>query len=224
MKNRLFLVTLVIILFSFNGIGQNEKFSVGIEAGPNMGVLYGNEAINGNSQLGLGFSAGAAFQYNFPKLFSIRTKLAFESKVATQDVTFYGQNGSIFFEGKSISEFNYITLPIMARITLGNRLKFFGDFGGFIGVLINNKQKYRGEGYQFPDTDNTSNMSRIDGGITVGVGGGYQINEKLLLHLNVRNNLGLANMSKLPVVGNGMIATNVTNFLVGLDYCFGSGE
>lgn len=98
----------------------------------------------------------------------------------------------------------------MARITLGDQIKFLGDF---IGVLTKNTIQPTEKEIDMPGSERNGAKSsrRVDYGISTGAGVGYEISEDLLLSVLVRNNLGL-------------YATNSTNFLVGIDYCFGSRE
>ena len=64
----------------------------------------------------------------------------------------------------------------------------------------------------------TSDYKTIDMGITAGIGLAIPINDKFSLSAEIRNNLGLTNISKSSSVTN---KTNSTNLLIGVTYKFG---
>ena len=103
-------------------------------------------------------------------------------------------------------------------------MKFFINTGPFFSYLI--KQTFVNQGTNIPRTvsDNTNNDKRFDMGITAGLGVAIPIKAKISLSCEIRNNLGLYNVSEVPVYNNGAIKTNSTNLLIGFAYKFGARQ
>lgn len=119
------------------------------------------------------------------------------------------------------TNFDYLTLPILVRATFGKKVQFFLNAGPYFGYLI--KQTFVSKGTNFPTTtsDNTSLDKRFDTGISTGLGISVPIKTKFAFSFEIRNNLGLFNVSAVPVANNGTIKTNSTNFLLGFTYKLG---
>lgn len=191
--------------------------------GPSLISLRGNDILDKNNDLSFGFSSGLSFQYNFPKLISIRTNISFERKGFTTQGSATDQNGNQIGEITVHSYFDYLTIPILGRLTFGKKINFFVNAGPYIGYLI--KQTNVTEAFsEYPktETDNTDKFKRIDFGVTTGLGARIPIKSKIFLSIEIRNNLGLTNISSLPVVNDGSIKTNSTNVLFGIEYRFGT--
>ncbi len=218
------LIPAAILFCSTLLLGQTNKFDIGLEGGPGLTFIRGNELIDEYNAT-IGYSAGVAFQYNFPKMISIRTNLAFERKGSTRKFPAKDQDNNTIGKITFNTNFNYLTIPVLARITFGRKIKLFINIGPYFGYLI--KQTEVMEAFnEFPETttNNTENDKRFDVGITGGIGGGIAIHERILLTLEIRNNLGLYNISKIPVYNDGSVKTNSTNLLVGIVYHLGEKD
>ena len=201
---------------------KRNKFEIGIEGGPSLVSLRGNQILNSNHRLTIGFAGGFTFQYNFPKIVSLRTNIYFERKGSVVKYDFTDLQGNAIGTGRTYSNFEYLTLPVLAQLSFGKKFKFLFNVGPYFGFLI--KQNSVNEGFGFPlngTTDRTENYKRFDTGLSVGIGGSVTIKEKFVITLEARNNLGLYNVSELPVVDDGAILTNSTNLLIGFAYSFG---
>jgi hypothetical protein len=222
--NKQTIILLATFIFCSSAIiGQTNKFDVGLEGGPSLTSLRGNDILEKYNDPTVGFSIGLAFQYNFPKLISIRTNIAFERKGAIAKNKASDEFGNPIGEITTHTNFDYLTIPLFARLTIGNKMKFFVNVGPYFSYLIKQTSKTDAIN-EFPKskTDNTSNFTRIDLGLTTGLGAGLPINDKLLITLEIRNNLGLYNISSHPVANDGTIKTNSTNLLFGIAYKFGT--
>lgn len=220
------LALLFFTLSSVSAFGQQNKFDVGLVSGPSIAVLHGNDIINDFHKVALMGSGGAYFQYNFPKLFSIRADFQFERKGSrlSDKIYYTDQEGNIIDsdDWKSYSRFDYLTVPLLFRASFGKKIKYFVNVGVFTSFLLKQSDKNL-ETKFFPTTtyDNTENFKRFDFGVTAGVGCQLPIKERLVISFEVRNNLGLYDISALPVYNDGTIKTYSTNFLFGLGYRLG---
>ncbi|HOY40076.1 MAG TPA: porin family protein, partial [Bacteroidales bacterium] len=117
-----------------------NTFDIGIEGSPSLIYLRG--LIDYNYEPSLGFSGGISFQYNFPKIISIRTNVSFERKGAIRRITYTDIMGETISELVEHSNFNYITLPILIKASLGKHVKYFITAGAFGGYLLNAEINY----------------------------------------------------------------------------------
>jgi len=217
------LIVIVFILCSSLTFAQTNKFEVGLEMGPSLVSFRGNDILDNNNDLSFGFSSGLTFQYNFPKLISIRTNISFERKTLTTQYMVTDQYGNETGEITFHSYFDYLTIPILGRLTFGKKINFFVNAGPYIGYLIKQTDVVEAFGeFEKTKTDNTDNYKRTDFGITTGLGARFPVKKKLYLSIEIRNNFGLTNISSISVVNDGSIKTNSTNLLVGIEYRFGS--
>ena len=203
-------------------VGQQNKFDIGLEGGPSLTFLRGNELLEKFNEPKVSFMGGLSFQYNFPKIISIRTGFAFERKGAVAKGTMLDINGNNIGNFTTHSNFEYLTAPILVRAALGNKMKFFINAGPFFSYLI--KQTFVSQGTNIPKTvgDNSNLDKPFDMGITAGLGVAIPLKEKFSFSCEIRNNLGLYNVSEVPIYNNGSIKTNSTNLLIGFAYKIGS--
>lgn len=201
--------------------GQTNKFDMGVEGGPSLIFLRGNEIIKQFHDPTIGFSGGLFFQYNIKKIISLRTNIAYERKGSALTSQATDINGNPLGEFTANTNFDYLTFPILVRATFGRKIQYFVNAGPYFGYLL--KQSIVREGDNNPSTssDNTSLNKRFDTGISMGLGLSVPINSNFALSFEMRNNLGLYNVSAVQVANNGTIKTNSTNFLFGLTYKLG---
>lgn len=221
MKTLRKLITIGLIFSSSLIFAQMNKIHFGMEAGPSLKTLYGFDTVDEN-ELSIGFSAGLAFQYNFTDLLSLRTNISFERKGWTTKGEATDEMGNPIGEMTFHTNFDYLTLPLLVRLTFGNKIRYFVNAGPYIGYLLKVTDVAETLGdYPRSEYDNTANFKQHDFGLTTGLGMTYQLAEKLLLSAEIRNNLGLVNISALPVRNDKSIKTNSTNFLIGIAYGIG---
>ena len=206
--------------------GQQNKFDIGIIGGPSVSFLRGNEFIKANHDPTFVFSGGLSLQYNFPKIFSLRTDMQFERKGSVVVVvsTFTDIVGNVTGQGIIYVNSDYLTAPILLRSSFGKKVKFFVNTGTFFGYLI--KQTFATTTPNYPNIniDNTRNDKRLDLGATAGFGLSIPIKDKFLISWEIRDNYGLLNVSKVPVVNDGTVKTNSTNLLIGFAYRLGTRQ
>ena len=223
MKNQSILFIAVVNFFLTTTIAaQPNKFEAGIEGGGSLRFLWGNALVRLSNNAVIGFAGGAAFQYNFPKYFSIRTSLLFERKGNGSKGTALNYTGGNEGTYTLRSNFDYLTLPVLFRASFGKKVKYFVNAGPYFGYLIKETYKIKGTNIPSTSTENTNYFQRPDVGLTAGIGFSAPLTKVLALSFELRNNLGLYNISKLQVYSNGTLNTNSTNLLVGLAYKFGA--
>ncbi len=206
----IFMFLLIVSCFA-----QDKKLEFGIEGGPNISVIY---PVNGYTKIGIGFKAGVSFGFNFSKIFSLRTNISFERKVATYDaIQFADEEGMFWGTVKGHTNYDYLVLPVLIRAGFGKKVRCFANLGPYIGYLIQAKGPYvpityspnPNETYIF--TDNYA--KKIDFGFTAGIGLTIPLGDKLAISLEARNDLSLQSFLE-----NSPTKLNTTNLLVGFSY------
>jgi hypothetical protein len=198
--------------------GQQNKIDLGVEGGPSITFQRGNEILSTYNKLNIGFSCGLFFQYNFPKIFSLRANIAFERKGSSMSFSTIDTNG-ISTVIKGHSNFNYLTIPVLFHTTFGNKVKYFINVGTYIGYLISQSYIYKNN--LFPPDNSTSQYKPFDFGISGGLGFIIPVKDKFAISCELRNNLGLLNIAKGEIYNDGSIKTNSTNLLIGITYKIG---
>ena len=223
MKHHL-LTGLFTALFTVTAAGQTNRFDIGVQGSPSVSLLWGNSYAKKYSKPTVGFSAGITFRYNLPKYLSVGTDITFEREgnLTKSDAT--DSEGNVIGEIVATIRLDYLTIPVLAKFSIGNKIKFFFNAGPHFGYLIAASAAWDVPS-QFssvpPITDQTDNFKRFDIGLTTGLGLTVPVTSKFLISAEVRNNLGLYNISNYPVADGGTIQTNSTHLLIGAAYLLG---
>lgn len=192
---------------------------MGIAGGPSLIYLRGNEFLKSNAQANLGYSGGATVEYKFNSVFSLLGNVFYERKGAKAHTIFTDNLGNIISEGNLLYNFDYLTLPVLARLTVGqDKFKAFFNVGPYLGILIRHRTKFSDATVHIPNTESTQAYSRLDFGITSGIGLALPINEKLNFTVESRYNFGIKNINNMPFSSEYAINTTSVNALVGLTY------
>lgn len=221
-KNIIYLI-LLIGFFLNNQIqvfGQANRFELGIEVFPNISSLNGTEYKNGFYEPILNFGSGVFFQYNIRKHFALRTNIAYERKGSiikyeASDINGNPIDGDFF----ASSNFDYATIPLLFRFRFGDRINYFINSGPYFGYLI--QQVYKNNLFSTTpqSVEGTFLHKKIDLGYTIGLGFSLPVNSKFGVSLELRNNLGLYNVSDMPPpYFESFTKTRSLNFILGLNY------
>lgn len=211
----------LLLLLVGTAYGQTSKFEVGIEAGPSIMTLRGNAYIDSLNKATTRPSGGLSLQYNFSKNLSLRTNIAFERKGSEATGQELDANGdSIGVENAQVN-YDYLTMPVLARATFGKKVKYFANAGPYFGYLLKQNMVIKSDNHPTRTEGDTSLSKRYDIGVSTGLGISVPFLSNISLSFEVRNNLGLINTSAVEVYDDGTIKTNSTNFLIGISYKFG---
>jgi hypothetical protein len=200
-------VAIIILLgvFPFLSMGQSKGFQIGIEGGPAISTLRYDLLYFPSKYIeaGLGGAIGVALKYDINKRFAIKTSISGELK-GSSDVH------------EATNTLVYLTVPLLFQVKFGETPRFFTNFGLYAGYLL-------------PSTQNDYYFHDLDFGCVLGLGVDVPISDKFGLSFEIRNSLGLVNISKNttyfdnhgdPVTEIGERYTNSTSILVGFTYTF----
>jgi hypothetical protein len=227
MKN-LYFATLLLI--SFQSFCQSSKIKFGVQGGLNYSNLKGYtipDYFEIKERAGFAYLGGVNIEYQLKSKLSLRLELNFERKTQkVVDNEFYiisGVDGNI--EGNYNYDikknYDYLTIPMLAKYYFKENNSFFINGGPFIGYLLKSTVTNDLEEIKNLNNDDlvtTNNHTKLDFGLTFGLGKNFAINEKNAISIEIRENLGLVNISKNPVWGNGTIKTNSIGLLVGYSF------
>lgn len=210
----------ILLLFLQNVHGQNTRFETGIDCGPGITALRGNDIIKYYNDPGIGFSGGIFFQNNFHKTLSFRTNLTFERKGTTTNIQLTDMEGNQLRNVRDHNNFDYLTMPFLLKAGFGGKIHWYAQAGPFIGFLLQAKSVSKAYEIGAHIMNQTSMYRRFDFGFLVGLGLTFPINEKLNASFEARNNLGLFNIDAKRIFNNGNIKTYSCNILFGVSYGF----
>lgn len=185
---------------------QPGKIQIGIEGGPGLSTLRYDLFFYPSKYLeaGLGGSVGLSFKYDFDKRLSFKTNLLWELKGNTR-------------ESDEDYRLNYITIPMLLQIKFGQTPTGFFNIGPYIS-------------FQLPVPEDIDiHYKPIDIGASLGIGLEIPVSPQIGLSFEIRNNLGLFNISSndayfdkygYPVVEIGDLFTYTVVFQAGFAYRF----
>ena len=152
-----------------------------------------------------GGGGGLTFRVDFNKRLALKTGFSYELKGST----------------RGDCRLNYLTLPILLQLKFGRAPLFFINIGPYVGYLLP------------VISDNDYYFKPFDLGASIGLGIGIPISHQFGLTFEIRNNLGLMNVSRNSVYKDwhgdvvaeiGDRYTNTTFAQIGFVYNFGKKE
>jgi len=223
MKPFKLIISLLLLVNCTIAFAQVNNIYLGPEGGPGLGILWGNNIIDGNRKPAIAGTAGYAFQYNFTKIIALRASVTYQRAGTDQSVEYTDINGNNLGTSTVHNKFDYMTLPLLARATFGKKVNFFVDAGPYFGVLIKEETvtvtpvgKY--------SNNITGNFKRFDTGIAEGLGILIPFGGSFAVSFEARDNTGLYNINKpqtyygVPAVSPNILRTNTTNFIFAFIY------
>ncbi|MEO6667859.1 MAG: porin family protein [Ferruginibacter sp.] len=223
MNTRNILCLPITFAFMFSAVGQPSISSIGIETGPSVTSVRGNEIIQRQNN-SIGYAFNIFYQHHLNKIFSLHSSIGYERKGSEFSLVATDYTGMPIGKVHGYSRWNYLTMPVMIRATFGKRINYFVNAGPYIAYLL--KQVYGNKAGVLPagQTNNINNDQRIDFGISLGAGLSLPLTKNIALSFEARDNLGLYNVSKAKVINNGTIKHNSINVLFGILYALHSGN
>ena len=185
-------------------------------------VLRGNVDVEKYQEPWIGLTSGAFFQYNINKTISLKSSIAFDRKSTCKTIAAVDENGQTVGMVDFVSNFDYLTLPILAKATFGNRIQFFINAGPYFSYLLKQTDKTNSDFFDVKKYDHTSLNNRIDYGVSTGLGITIPFKTKFAFSIEARNNLGLFDIHSESLISYGQVKTNSSNLLFGFIYRFGS--
>jgi hypothetical protein len=211
--------SLFFVLFTLlGGMAKAQSCDAGLELGPGVSTLRGNFWVESLNAPRIGFTGGVFIQKNCSDLISFRTALLFERKGSSFTGPVTDEEGNSMGDMRTNFNFDYLTVPLLFRTTVGKKVRFFANAGPYFSYLLKQTVVSRGDQISTMRQADTEGYKRFDMGITAGIGLSFPVCSTMNMNVEVRNNLGLVNTSDRPMADNGKIMHNSTNLLVGVSY------
>lgn len=200
---------LIIILFFIylHSFSQNELF-VGVNTGSTHLKLRGNNFI-GQYKPKIDYFVGGFFEFKLSTNLSVLMNVNYERKTINN---FYpklmtGDNPIVVIgtpigetpveqeepKFESVIKFQYISFPVLIRYYPLTNTPFYLNIGPYFAYSLDISNYIDGTKN---DLDFNNGFKQLDTGISSGLGYEFQINGTNYLGVELRNNLGLKNLSK----------------------------
>ena len=210
--------TLLLAFFYINSNFAQSKLKIGIIGGLTYSSFRGNSQIE-TLDAGLDFLAGFSFEYQFKERLSLVANINYDRKTATdkpyleiienpEDPGFYG-NIKIKFKNQ------FISLPILLKYKFGTNNSFYVNGGLFMSYMLKSELS---NDYDNTSSDETDNYKSMDFGITFGLGKSFKMKNNNEINIEIRESLGLSNISDVPVLNNGSIKTNSISMICNYNF------
>jgi hypothetical protein len=225
------ILSLTIGLVGMTTYAQTSRYELGFNIGPNLNgyrgtafddAYYDPFLFSYETEKVLGTSYGLSLQYNFgdlkkSKVISLLINPTFDRKHYSTNTHIDNQN-YVGYESNITSKGydNFIGSPILLRATFGNKSKFFLNAGPYFGCFTNSVWSTNQDGFQ--TNGDTVYSKHFDAGLSIGLGLRVPINDRLGFSFELRNNLGLKNLSYSEQFTSKL---NTTNLSLGLTYNLG---
>ena len=212
MKNSSLLLLAVFSFCIHLLVAQQNKFDIGIVAGPNFNRLVGNKTVNDLYENATFFSAGLNLQYNFPKAFSITSGLLYEIKGAATEILITDHTGKPVKTLKIRTGLSYLVLPLMVKYAYGQKMKVFVAAGAYLSYNLNPSKQYVITSAQF---------HALDFGALFNPGLSAPLTKKTTITLEGRYAMGFQNIYE-PAINDIKMTTRSLSILLGINYKLGS--
>ncbi len=213
MKKYWILTTFFIAAFNYSQ-GQTRSIEYGFAAGININSAYGSAVNKTYSEPLLGFNVGGHLKFNTSPRFGIKAILRYEQQGwAYRSLTFEDNTGTTIGKGDVLFKLNYLSLPVLAEYSFGNKLKFTLGGGLFVGFLLNNQIITKINEPVAPNPVSIT-KSRSDArkatnfGLSFSAGIQIPLSTKVQLAFNLHENYGLENINKSQGLNNTTLKTN----------------
>lgn len=221
-------IVVLFVLFSLFTFAQTKKLRFGVHAGLNYSGLRGytipaNITSQYDESAAFGYLGGISLTYPLKEKVSLRVELNYERKTQKADNIVEIRNSfeepAQLYDFTSKRHFDYLVLPILLHYQFTDKNSFFVNGGPFVGYLLKATLTSDLEVPELnADVDLSNDYKKLDYGLTVGLGKNFDIDSQNSLHLEIRNNLGLAKINKNDVWNGGHVQTNSLSFMVGYSF------
>lgn len=220
------LASLTLVIFSFlqfGAVAQDSPWRVGFSFGSSQSEIVGSPLIERFFDPIQTFTPAINIHYAFNQNFSLISEFRYERKGMQANQQLFSEAGTVVGLSEQTHHFNYIVVPVLLRLTTGEKWQLFANVGPYLAHLLNQEVLYETtiDGNDVSQTeDETSRYNRTDFGFSAGLGLGILVSERFFVNVEARNNFGLSNVRREEVVGSEVLNTKSTNLLLGVSYLF----
>jgi hypothetical protein len=208
---------------------QTTKLRFGVQAGVNYSGFRGYTIpaeieSQYDESAAFAYLGGISLAYQLKEKVSLRVELNYERKTQKADNTIEIRNNfdepAQLYNFASRRHYDYLVMPILLNYQFADKNSFFVNGGPFVGYLLKATltSDLNAPELNNPDVDLSNDYRKLDYGLTVGLGKNFDIGTQNSIHIEIRNNLGLAKINKNDVWNGGHVQTNSVNLIVGFSF------
>lgn len=223
------LILCCLIIVSNFAFAQNSKVKLGFQGGLNYSNFRGYtipaiyKPVYDESPA-FAYLGGINLEYPFNAKLSLRMEINYERKSQKADNNIQiRQNFDDPVQDYNFTSkrnYDYIVVPILVKYSFTNENSFYLNGGPFVGFLLQSKvtNNLNVSGFNSSDLSTTKDTKKNDFGLSFGIGKNFDWNNNKTISIEIRENLGLTNISKVDVWNGGTLKTNSINLLVGFSF------
>ena len=202
----------------------SQETTIGITAGYTNSGIKTNHPYLKNISRDNNLNTGIIFDYGFSKLISIRTGVNYDQKGFADNITFTDAQGNILGDSKLHFDFNYLTIPVLLKFTIGDKYRVYGNVGLFGSYILSAGvfgPKYNSNGKESGDEllmDEKNHVNKIDYGMILGFGVEYKIKTKFIIGIDARFNQSFNNIDTKDFFPNYNMINNSFNINITFRY------
>jgi hypothetical protein len=195
---------LFLILISNQNFAQgidNDKFNLGLNVGANLLDLKQEEFFNRYNGI-LSYSFGISFEFMLNEKVSLLSNINYDRKIMESE-SFgipddFGNPSE--FTAKNEIKYSYINIPVFIRYYFGNNNRLNINAGGFYNYVLNVKDETRVNetSETINPLDINNSIQNNDYGVLIALGYQFNLNNNHKLAIDLRNEIGLKNITKNP--------------------------
>ena len=193
-------------------IGQ--KVEIELLLRPSITSLRGNQLAENNFDPTFNWTYGLSGNFKINESQFISATLLYEDKSIKGSISGQSMQGVETVELES--NFKCLTLPIQWGYRLGNKIKYQFGVGLYTSYLIRMESSQKSPTFDSVD-DQTDLFKTFDFGITASFKTYIPLTKKINAMIGVDDNLGLINVSAVPVGDGGTIKHNSIGVIIGLN-------
>ncbi|RYD95369.1 MAG: PorT family protein [Sphingobacteriales bacterium] len=212
-------LSLTFVLLQASAFAQKSHLKIGLETGFGLASFRSTAAFEKLREARPSTLQGIALSWRLSEHWFLRTgaSLSLNGSRLRNSVTLTDENGNPIGTYKAASNLPYLNVPLLAGISFGNRTRFYGQAGPYVGFLLAAHDTYDGHNA----TDQKALYKSTDFGIMAGAGVEVPLNKRFGFTVELRDQLGLSDIST-PASGVGYppLRNNAVHLLIGVNYRF----
>ena len=215
MKKIIFTSILIIISI----LTYSQKQLIGI----NGGIVFSNIKINSDffteRTFKTDWTSNINYEIFFTERISIETALQYERKGFVDYYSYLDNKGNEIKKEQLYQRYEYISIPISMKYSIGNKLKTCGQIGLVPSFFLNGEIEYPNIARPaIPEIPLKDKVNRFDLGIFFGLGFSYKILKKIELNINGIFNHSFISLTSERYFEEYEIYNYLYNVNVGLKY------
>ena len=210
-----------ICIHSGAALAQVGSFHVGGHAGLGVRVITGSSFATETYNPGIGCGLGGAVYYQFSEVLSIVAGAGLERKGAAGRFQLTDEFGNELRQTRLRLNFDYLSIPLLARFHSGGDGQFFANAGPCFDFMVSARANVGDLGEAPERTDVNEQFDTFNLAAVVGVGYQKEYSDQIKGTIELRNSIGLWNISAAPPEQQARIMVNSAVIFVGVQYRLG---